>query len=230
MSYRAIFFDLDHTLWDYETNSGQALVELYEHHKLAERSTGGVSAFLNAFNEVNKRLWILYDQGLIHRDVIRLERFKEVLEKINVPDYQLSLQLSDEYLQISPRKPALMPHAKEVLNYLYEKYPLIIITNGFVDIQATKLSSSGIKHYFKSVVTSEEAKHKKPSKEIFEYALREHELSASEVVMVGDNLITDIQGAKNASIDTVFYNPHQEKHDHEVNYEIKSLKELLELL
>lgn len=230
MSYQAVFFDLDHTLWDYETNSAEALVELYHHHRMAERGAKSLDDFLKVFQEVNKRLWVLYDQGLIHRDVIRLERFKEVLERINLPDYPLSLQLSDQYLQLSPRKPGLMPHAKEVLDYLYEKYPLVIITNGFVDIQATKLSSSGIAHYFKSVVTSEEAKHKKPSKEIFDYALREHGVRPHQAVMIGDNLITDIQGAKNASIDTIFYNPNLEHHEAEVTHEINSLKQLCDLL
>ena len=230
MPYRAVFFDLDHTLWDYETNSAEALVELYHHHRLADRGALDVNEFLKAFSEVNKRLWVLYDQGLIHRDVIRMERFKEVLERVNIPDYNLSIQLSDEYLQISPRKPGLMPYAKEILNYLYEKYPLIIITNGFVDIQAMKLSSSGITQYFKSVVTSEEAKHKKPSREIFDYALRTHDLTAKEVVMIGDNLVTDIQGAKNAEIDTIFYNPNSDRHDVKVTHEIYSLHQLQEIL
>ena len=230
MPYRSVFFDLDHTLWDYETNSAEALVELYHQHRLGERGGDTLENFLKVFSEVNKRLWVLYDKGLIHRDVIRLERFKEVLERINISDRELSLKLSDEYLQISPRKPGLMPHAKDVLDYLHEKYPLIIITNGFVDIQALKLSSSGITHYFKSVVTSEEAKHKKPAKEIFEYALREHNMAAHEVVMVGDNLVTDIQGAKNASIDTIFYNPNEEPHAEEVTHEITSLKELRTIL
>lgn len=230
MPYHTIFFDLDHTLWDYETNSAQALVELYHQYQLADRGADPVENFLSVFSEVNKRLWVLYDQGLIHRDVIRLERFKEVLERVNIPDRELSLQLSDAYLQISPKKPGLMPHAKETLDYLYQKYPLVIITNGFVDIQATKLSSSGISHYFKSVITSEQAKHKKPAKEIFEYALREHQLAPHQAVMVGDNLVTDIQGAKNASIDTVFYNPLNEEHHHSVTHEIKSLHELQNLL
>lgn len=230
MRYQSIFFDLDHTLWDYETNSGEAITELYHHHRLSERSNADVSTFLSVFNEVNKRLWVLYDKGLIHRDVIRLERFKEVLERVNIQDYPLSLQLSDEYLQISPRKPALMPHAREVLDFLIEKYRLVIITNGFVDIQATKLSSSGIAHYFHQVVTSEEAKHKKPAREIFDYALRENMIEAHQAVMIGDNLITDIQGAKNASIDTIFFNPLAEPHQEIVTHEIKSLNELLHIL
>ncbi len=230
MPYQCIFFDLDHTLWDFETNSTETLCELYAHYQLKERGAADLPVFLQTFAEINKRLWVLYDQGLIHRDVIRYERFKEILEKVNVPDYELSLQLSEAYVKESPRKGNLMPHAEETLRYLHTKYPMYIITNGFAEIQSIKLSSSKIDQYFKRVITSEEAQHKKPSKEIFEYALRENGFKAHETIMIGDNLTTDIQGAKNASIDTVYYNPHKEKHGQEVNYEITSLKELCGLL
>src|SRR5437879_5871177 len=107
---------------------------------------------------------------------------------------------------------------------------MAIVTNGFDEIQSTKLSSSGIDHYFQSIITSARAGHKKPAKEIFEFALSESNVSAHEAIMIGDNLLTDIAGAVNAKIDTVFFNPNKIQHQTDVSYEIKTLTELMNFL
>lgn len=230
MPYRCLFFDLDHTLWDYETNSAETLQELYHRHQLEEKGALAFAHFLQSFVEVNTRLWDLYDRGLIHRDVIRFNRFDEVFQKSNVHDLELSLQFSTDYITESPKKAALLPFAKETLQYLHTRYSLFIITNGFDEIQSTKLASSGIRHFFKDVITSARAGHKKPAKEIFEFALRQHGFEAHETLMIGDNLATDILGARNASIDTVFFNPANTVHQEIVNYEITRLDQLCSLL
>ena len=229
MPYKCIFFDLDHTLWDYETNSAETLEELFEQHRLHEKKIS-VPDFLKTFVEINTNLWDQYDTGKIHKDVIRYERFHKILMTLGVDDYDLSLTLSNEYVSESPKKGALVPNAIELLEHLTPKYPMVIITNGFEEIQSTKLASSGITHYFKSVVTSARAGHKKPSKEIFEFALAENGFKANEVIMVGDNLLTDIAGARNATIDTVFFNPHKIAHQEKVNYEIHDLVELKDII
>ena len=225
MPYKCIFFDLDHTLWDYETNSAETLKELFLHHNLSEKGID-VSDLLRTFVEVNTHLWDQYDTGKIHKDVIRFERFHHILMKLGVDDYDFSLQLSNDYVSESPKKGALIPNAIEILNHLSAEHTLSIITNGFEEIQSTKLASSGINHYFQSVITSARAGHKKPAKEIFEFALAEIGFQASDTIMIGDNLLTDIAGARNASIDTVFFNPNGIKHKDRVNYEIQDLLEL----
>lgn len=123
-----------------------------------------------------------------------------------------------------------MPNAIEILDYLHPRYPMTIVTNGFDEIQSTKLASSGITSYFKSVVTSARAGHKKPAKEIFEFALTESGYKSHETLMIGDNLLTDIGGARNASLDTVFYNPYKVSHQEQTHYEIHDLKELKDIL
>ncbi len=204
--YKCILFDLDHTLWDYETNSREALSELYRQFGLGGRGVHEPD-FLQTFYVINNELWDLYDRGLLHRDIIRNERFHRILMAHGVDDYPMSLQFSHAYLENSPKKKSLMDGCLETLDYLLPKYSMVIVTNGFDEIQSTKLRSSGIDHYFKDVVTSARAGHKKPAKEIFEFALRENNAAAGETIMIGDNLLTDIAGAKNASVDTVFYNP-----------------------
>lgn len=227
--YKCVFFDLDHTLWDYETNSSETLGELYQQFDLAGKGIAR-HAFLNTFKEVNTRLWELYDTGQIHRDVIRLERFHKILLHLGIDNYPMALELSEEYIAQSPKKSALIPNALETLDYLHTRYPLIIVTNGFEEIQTTKLASGGITHYFKNVITSARAGHKKPSREIFDFALKENGFMAHEAIMVGDNLLTDMAGARNASVDTVLFNPRRIAHREPINYEIQDLLELKGIL
>jgi putative hydrolase of the HAD superfamily len=229
MKYKCLLFDLDHTLWDYETNSREALSELYVSFQLEKRGVEE-EKFLHTFYIINNELWDLYDRGLLHRDVIRNERFHKILFALGVDDLKMSLQLSHEYVEQSPKKKNLMDGCKETLEYLNSKYPMVIVTNGFDEIQSTKLLAGGIDQYFKSVVTSARAGYKKPSKEIFEFALQESNVSAYEAIMIGDNLLTDIAGAKNANIDTVLFNPNKMEHQTLVNYEIETLRELMNFL
>lgn len=229
-SYTTIFFDLDHTLWDYETNSRETLKELFETYALQSQGVTGFNDFLEQFKIINGQLWSLYDHGKIDGEIIRKERFKQILEKFNAFDETTSLKLSEGYMDISPRKGNLMPDAREALEYLSGKYSLSIITNGFEDIQHLKLQAGNITSYFDHIITSQKAGHKKPAREIFDFALTASRISAHAAVMIGDNLATDIAGAKNAAIDTIFYNPDQVAHQEEVNHEIHSLKELCTLL
>jgi putative hydrolase of the HAD superfamily len=228
--YKCIFFDLDHTLWDYETNSRESLTDLYENFSLKERGVHTVEQFSQAFRNVNERLWDLYDRGLIDSEYIRKERFKQILETFNAYEEELSSKLSFEYLHDCPKRCNLMPHAVDTLQYLSGRYDLTVVTNGFEEIQHLKLSSSNLIHFFDHIVTSQKAGYKKPAREIFEYALRSNDIHAHEAMMVGDNLITDIGGARNAAIDVTFFNPFEMEHNENVHYEIKCLRELCDLL
>lgn len=230
MQYQSIFFDLDHTLWDYETNSRETLLELYESFGLLDRGVPDFDPFHNTFKDVNAELWVLYDTGKISSEVIRKERFKQILERLNVYEEDLSQKLSYEYLHACPAKSNLMPHALETLQYLSERYNLTIITNGFEEIQNIKLTAGGLHPYFDHIITSQRAGHKKPAREIFEFALQLNKVNASAAVMVGDNLITDIGGARNASIHAAFFNPDEVEHQEKVEYEILNLKELCDIL
>ena len=228
--YTTIFFDLDHTLWDYDTNSAETLNDLYHHFDLQKRGIESPQKFVDGFIRVNTHLWDQYDRGVIHRDVIRYERFHRVLQPLGVVDYDMSLQLSNDYVALSPKKKKLLPHAQKTLDHLSEKYEMIIITNGFDEVQFTKLESSGIRHYFKDVVTSERAGYKKPAVEIFNFALQNNNCTQQETIMIGDNLSTDIAGARNAEIDTIYFNPAKNPHTEKVNHEIHSLDQLISLL
>jgi YjjG family noncanonical pyrimidine nucleotidase len=228
--FKTIFFDLDHTLWDFEKNSRETLHDLYEAHNLQQTGVPTFTAFAERFKVVNTNLWELHDKGLIKGETIREQRFLQVLAPFGINDTDLISKLSEEYLYGCPRKTHLFPHTHEVLDYLSRKYDMSLITNGFDEIQAMKLNSGKLDSYFKHVVTSQKAGYKKPAREIFDYALSLHKQKAKHAVMIGDNLQADIAGARNAAIAPIFFNPEEIEHEEEVHSEIKSLKELFHLL
>jgi YjjG family noncanonical pyrimidine nucleotidase len=230
LKYQTIFFDLDHTLWDYDTNSNETLLELYGAYQLQAKGVTTLAAFQTKFHEVNESLWYLYDRGVIDSTVIRKERFQKILEPFAIHDEKLVADLSHDYLYNCPRKAGLLPWAIDTLDYLCTKYSLSLITNGFEEIQNMKLTSSNIAHYFKHVITSQTAGFKKPSREIFDYALSLRGHGANQAIMIGDNLTTDMAGAKNAGVDTVFFNPAKRQHEETVKHEITSLRELQSIL
>ena len=228
--YTCVFFDLDHTLWDYETNSKETLYDLYHERGLEDRGVWSFERFFETFRAVNNELWDLYDAGLIDSQVIRRERFVRIFAAFSINDALLSEQISNTYLSICPTKGNLMPHAREVLDYLKEKYVLTVITNGFEEIQSTKMSSSRITPYFNHVITSQRAGARKPARTIFDYALQLNAATCHQAIMIGDNVVADIGGAKAASIDSVFFNPENRVHEHGATHEIASLNELLRIL
>jgi putative hydrolase of the HAD superfamily len=228
--YSCIFFDLDHTLWDYEANSNETLVELFTHYNLQPKGVDSCENFTAQFNIVNTQLWDLYDRGSITSEVIRKERFKQILEAFHIRDEKLCADLSHDYLIQCPRKGYLMPHAIGVLDYLSVHYKLSVITNGFDEIQHLKLQSSNLLPYFDHIVTSQRAGCRKPSCEIFNFALDCNGIKGHQAIMVGDNLITDIGGACNAYIDAVFFNPEKKPHEGHSAHEIECLSELRYIL
>lgn len=230
MKYKCIFFDLDHTLWDYNANAREMLTDLFDHFGLAEEGVHNPEAFVSIFHQVNDKLWDQFDRGMITGEVIRRERFERILTAFSIDDARLASALSEAYLLGCPKRCNLIPYAMDTLQYLSGRYDLTIITNGFEDIQATKLVAGNLHTFFNHVVTSQKAGHRKPAKEIFEYALRCNSIEPHQAVMVGDNLLTDVGGAINASVDSAFFNPAMITHDQPVTYEIKCLSELRDLL
>lgn len=231
MAYTHLFFDLDHTLWDFDRNSNDTLRELYTDFQFSERFGFTESEWLNTFLKVNHELWSLYNVGKIQRDEIRERRFDMVLDALSAPTTERPADLSEIYLMRCPQKPHTMPHTHATLDYLRDKnYQLHIITNGFDDVQAIKMKAANLEGYFDVIVTSETSGHKKPSPEIFHFAAQQAKAKLADSLMIGDNLETDIGGAKAVAMDQVFYNPHKNSHTERPTYEIACLSELQSLL
>lgn len=231
MAYKHLFFDLDHTLWDFETNSKETLRELFIKHRLHEQITDDFEEFYKVYSVHNKRLWDRYHHGFITQEDLKWKRMWHAMLEFKRSDEKLSKQLSLEYLELLPSKKALFPYTVEILEYLTKKgYVLHLITNGFDKTQWAKLNSSNIGHYFTEVITSESANSLKPKKEIFEYAITKCATQCCNSLMLGDNLDADIMGAMNAGMDTVFVNHLREETTLKPTYTIYHLKELEDIL
>lgn len=230
MNYSHLLFDLDHTLWDFERNSTEALNEVYLFYNMQRFNAFSCQEFVDKFKEVNAILWEKYDHDEIDREFIRTRRFEMVLTRLGLKTADIPDDISNTYLSICPTKENVIPDAFEVLDYLKGSYQMHIITNGFDDIQDTKLNSSNLRGYFDKIFTSEGVGHKKPSKEMFNKAVEMIGVDKKSCLMIGDNLETDIKGALNADLDVIFFNPDNLEHDLPVTYEIQKLIDLKSIL
>lgn len=229
-TYKTIFFDLDHTLWDFEKNSLEALSEIFYAHKLQQYGVE-LNTFIAKYKSVNQHYWILYRNNKINKEELRTGRFIDTLTALNINPSGIAGNLADDYIRLSPVKTNLLPGSLEILNYLKNKaYKLAIITNGFDEVQYTKLKSCNLHHFFDTVITSEKAGVRKPHKKIFHYALKQTQSKNMECIMIGDDIESDMLGSKKLNIDQVFFNPQQIKHSHKFTYEIKLLEEVKKFL
>lgn len=228
--YKHLFFDLDHTLWDFISNSEETLTELYTSYDLYQLLKTDVGHFLNTYYRINEEKWDLYRKGSIDKETLRKERFLHTLQYYGCDNEELCVKLETEYIGNSPYKTTLIPGTIEVLDILKEKYTLHIITNGFNETQSIKIEKSGLKDYFEEIITSEMAGANKPAAAIFVESLQRAGAIRKESLMIGDNLIADIIGARNCGIDQVYFNPGNLSHSEKVTFEIKDLRELLLIL
>jgi putative hydrolase of the HAD superfamily len=204
-----LFFDLDRTLWDFESNSENALRFLYEKYNL-NRFYPNFESFHNPYKKINEELWGLYRYQKIKKEVLRIQRFSDTLSKAGVNDIHLSNNLANDYVSISPRQTQLFPGTIEVLEDLKkDNYRLHIITNGFKEIQHIKLKNSGISDYFEVVLCSEEVGKNKPHHDVFNTALTRAKAKKKASYMIGDDYEADILGAKNVGMNTVLFDPHK---------------------
>ena len=231
MAYKDLFFDLDHTLWDFETNSKETIQELYTTHRLADLGIVDFDGFYSTYSAHNHRLWDRYTKGFIKQEELRWKRVYLSLLDFKVANEPLAKAMSQTYLEILPNKTHLFPYTIEILEYLKQKeYKMHLITNGFESVQFKKIKNSGLADYFIEVITSEASNSLKPQKEIFEYALKNAKASVNESIMIGDNESADIQGGINIGMDTIFVNHVQVVPTVPATYTITHLKELENIL
>ena len=231
MAYKDLFFDLDHTLWDFETNSKETIQELYTTHDLAGLGIVDFEGFYSTYSAHNHRLWDRYTKGFIKQEELRWKRVYLSLLDFKVANEKLAKEMSQTYLEILPNKTHLFPYTIEILDYLKNKeYKMHLITNGFESVQFKKIKNSGIADYFIEVITSEASNSLKPHKDIFEYALKNTNATVAESIMIGDNESADIQGGINIGMDTIFVNHIQATPTVPATYTITHLKELENIL
>ncbi len=211
MNIQHIFFDLDHTLWDFETNSAKTFEAIFSDQKVEVK----LNEFLLHYSPINQKYWKLYREERVSKPVLRYKRLKETFDILGykISDDHIN-HLATIYIDNLPNYNTLFDDAIEVLNYLLPKYQMHIITNGFEEIQTKKMRTSGILHFFDKIITSESVGVKKPNPKIFNHALALAETSAKNSIMIGDNLEADIVGAQQIGMQTIFFNSHKNTNNH----------------
>lgn len=228
--YKHLFFDLDHTIWDFDTNAKATLTDLYA-QGLEEKTKVPFDEFYERYIFHNSHLWARYEKGFIGVEELKWKRMWRTLLDFKIADETLSKEISVQFLNILPTKKEVFPYTFEILEYLKNKnYILHLITNGFVHTQTMKLQNSGLNKYFTEMITSEASNSLKPKKEIFDYALQKTGANLKESIMIGDNQDADIAGALNAGMDAVFVNHINEASKLKATYTITHLKELEDIL
>ena len=231
LKYKHLFFDLDHTLWDFERSSSESLTEVYHTFKIAELGAGPLDTFISTYLRINYQLWRELERNEIPHGHIREHRFRLVMEELGVQTPTNYAPMEETYIELLPTKSYLMEGALDVLDYVQAKgYTLHIVTNGFDVVQGKKMQSSGIYDYFTHLITNEKAQSRKPDRRIFEYALACADAGCDECLMIGDNWEADILGAKRFGLDTVYYNPEGSSFDEAPTHDIRHLRELLDIL
>ena len=239
--YTDLFLDFDDTLYDTHGNAVIALAETFKHFQL-DRYFDDPQVFYDDYWKTNIDLWGRYSKGEITRDYLIVERFRHPLcvsEELRVKSEESAstfkeycLKISDVFLDYCASKPGVIEGAHELMDYLKQKgYKLHMTSNGFHEVQYKKLKSCGLCNHFDTIILSEDAGVNKPSPLFFEYALKQSGAKKESTIMIGDNFQTDILGAKNAGLDTIFFNHWPEYPATEpVTYEVKALKDIMNIL
>ncbi len=198
-----VFFDLDHTIWDFDLNSTLAFRRMFKTHNIGIE----LSEFIQVYEPINLAYWKLFREDNVSKQQLRRGRFKDAFELFGM-SYSLEDldKLADSYIDELPKDNHLLEGAMEVLEYLTTRYQLHIITNGFAEVQALKLNNSGISHFFDTVTSSEEVGLKKPHPVIFETALKKASVAPQKSIMIGDSFEADIMGAEKVGMHTLFFN------------------------
>lgn len=230
MPYKNLFFDLDDTLWAFSWNARDTYEEMYWKYGY-DRFFDSFEHYYELYNRRNLQLWTEYANGQVTKQELNRQRYLYPLEAVGAGDAALAKAYEKDALATIPTKSRLMPHAREVLEYLAPKYNLYILSNGFQELQSHKMHSSGIDKYFKKIILSDDIGVLKPWPEIFHFALSVTQSELRHSLMIGDSWENDITGAAGVGMHQVFYNVSGIiQLPFTPTYEITDLKELINIL
>lgn len=221
-----IFFDLDHTLWDFDLNSKLAYQQIFQEEKISLN----LDAFIKVYEPLNLEFWRKFRENLITKEELRFQRLKTTFDACNYPTTTEQInKFADMYIAYLPNNNHLFAGCIQLLDQLKPKFKLHLITNGFFDVQHNKINKSGLSKYFDVILTADEAGVKKPDPKIFEIALQKSGARVEESVMIGDSLLADIEGAQNIGMDSIWFKTTNEQTAHDQPY-VESLLDIFTYL
>ncbi|MCH3880851.1 YjjG family noncanonical pyrimidine nucleotidase [Tenacibaculum aquimarinum] len=192
MNIKHVFFDLDHTLWDFDKNSELTFQEVFQELEISIK----VNDFLEVYMPINLNYWRLFREEKVSKSKLRYGRLKDSFNALEftISDGKIN-KIADLYIEYLPNYNYLLEGTLDLLDYLKSKYKMHIITNGFDEVQHLKIKKSGLNSYFDKIITSESVGVKKPNPKIFEFALNQANTIPQESIMIGDSYDADVIGA-----------------------------------
>lgn len=231
MKIQHIFFDLDNTLWDHRKNAYYTLKEIYRAERVKENHHLDFEDFHREYFTINERLWEQIRDGEIDKEYLRRHRFYDSFLFFGIDDFELAQTFENNFLDTILKYNDLVEGAFEILEYLSaKKYQLHILSNGFKEVTYRKCELSGIKNYFETITSADEINIRKPQPEIYEYALKKSGAQKEESMMIGDDWIADVEGAKSFGLKVVFFDVFSDNFSGEDILVIKKLEELRQIL
>lgn len=228
---RHIFFDLDNTLWDHRKNAILTLNELFERKEIQEKHHILFEEFHAKYDEINEDLWVKIRDGIIDKDFLRKHRFYDTFLYFGIDDEHLAEYFEKHFLDEIINYNELIDGSIEILDYLKEKgYQLHVVSNGFHEVTNRKVEKSGLKKYFETVVSAEDAKAMKPDERIFQYSLDLANAKKQESVFIGDDWIADAKGASSFGLEVIFFDvfkEHTSENGIKIVHHLKEIKEIL---
>lgn len=227
MRYKTLIFDADDTLFDFKASEKEALEKTLLEYKINYNE----EYHLTAYKNINTKIWKELEDGKITQRELKVERFKRYCDYLKY-DFN-PYEFSQKYMENLSNSSILFEESLELIKTLAKNFKLLIITNGLTKVQSGRIKKSLIAPYFEDIIISEEVGISKPNPEIFRLSLEKNNIfSKEEILMIGDNLGSDIKGGLNFGIDTCFYNPERKeiKEDIKPTFEIKKLNELFKIL
>ena len=226
-----IFFDLDNTLWDFESNSRRVITDLYHEFNLADRCSTEVHDFIKEYERINHLLWDKLRKSEISKEQLRSSRFYNSMQSFGHDDFELGYRMEEEYVKRSPYQKTLLPGTTETLARLNKEYQLHIITNGFKEVQYTKLKNCGLTDYFRQIIISEEVGFSKPDQRIFLHSMKVSGADPGRSLMIGDDIETDVRGAENSGMRAILFERNGESNDRATyGIKINRLEQILDFI
>ena len=228
--YKHIFFDLDHTIWDFDRNAEETLYELYHTYELEALGLNSPVKFIETYTVNNHSLWADYHLGKITKEHLREERFKKTFTDLGIDPEKIPVNFEDDYVRICPTKTNLFPEVHETLNYLHQKYELHVISNGFKESTEMKIERNNLGRYFKNVIISEVVGVNKPDHAIFAFALKIAKAEKSHSIMIGDSIEADIRGAMGFGMEAIYFNPLNKEKPSDIGQHVLHFEQLRGIL
>lgn len=227
MGFQALFLDMDGSFLDFEAAERQAFFRA-----LSKAGVEPTEERCRLYSSINDSLWKAFERGEIEKADIRSQRYTRLFERLGIEADGVAVERDYEVFLGDGHE--LIPGAEAALRYLYDRYPLYVVTNGFAQVQRSRLRLAGIAGLMRDCFISEEIGAQKPKKEFFDrcFERMDPEVRPSEILLIGDSLTSDILGAKNAGLSSCWFNPKGLRNESGIlpDHEIHMLSELKNFL